>query len=113
MACENARKENDMRLLMLVTFPTARFNHLWRSGQVGPKIREILEDLKPQAAYFGRQTGGQRGAVLVVDVASEADYVRFTEPWLLAFDAQIETSVCMTAEDIGKVDYDALTKKYG
>ena len=102
-----------MRLLMQVTFPTARFNDLWRSGQVGPKIRKILEDIKPQAAYFGKQTGGQRGAVIVVDVASESDYVRFTEPWLLTFDAQIETSICMTAEDIGKVDYESLTKKYG
>jgi hypothetical protein len=101
-----------MRMLLLVTFPTEKFNELWRKGEVGPKIREIIEDTKPEAIYFGKGANGQRGAVVVVDVPTEADLPRVTEPWYLVFDARIETSICMTAEDVAKQDYKDLAKKY-
>ena len=101
-----------MRVMLLVTFPTAKFNELWRQGEVGEKIRKILEDTKPEAAYFGKQTDGQRGAVVIVDIPSEADVARVTEPWYLALEAKVEISVCMTPEDIGKLDYENLAKKY-
>ncbi|NQT87161.1 panthothenate synthetase [bacterium] len=102
-----------MRMMVLVTFPTAKFNELWREGQVGPKIQQILEDTQPEAAYFGKSIGGRRGAVIIVDVADEADIARITEPWFLTFDADVETSVCMLPEDVAKIDMDALNAKYG
>lgn len=101
-----------MRMILHVTFPTARFNELWRTGEVGAKVQQILEDTKPEAVYFGMGNDGQRGAIVVVDVASESDVPRVTEPWYLTFDATVETAVCMTREDIGKVDYESLAKKY-
>ena len=101
-----------MRMMLFVTFPTPKFNELWRKGQVGPKIQQIIEDTKPEAIYFGKDIGGQRGAVVIVEVPAPADIPRFTEPWSLTFEAMIETSVCMTAEDVAKLDYEAVGKKY-
>ncbi len=101
-----------MRMMLLVTFPTARFNELWRKGEIGAKVRQIIEDTKPEAIYFGKGADGQRGAVVIVDVPTALDLPRVTEPWYLTLDAAVETSVCMTAEDIAKVDYEGVAKKY-
>jgi len=101
-----------MRMMLSVTFPTAKFNELWRQGKVGPKIQEIIEDTKPEAIYFGKGTDGQRGAIVIVDTPSPSDIARVSEPWYLTFDAEVETSICMTPEDIGKIDMDDLAKKY-
>ena len=102
-----------MRVMLLVTYPTAKFNELWRAGEAGPKIRKILEDTKPEAAYFGRGAGGRRGAVIIVNVATEADLPRVTEPWYLTLEAEVEVSIVMTPEEIGKLDYAGLAEKYG
>lgn len=102
-----------MRMMLCVTFPTAKFNELWRKGEVGPKMRRIIEDTKPEAIYFGKGADGQRGAVVIVDVPTALDVSRVTEPWYLTFDAAVEISVCMTVEDIAKIDYESLAKKYG
>ena len=102
-----------MRMMLLVTFPTAKFNELSSQGQVGPKIASIMEDTKPEAIYFGKGDNGQRGAVVIVDVPTPADLSKVSEPWYLTFEASIRTSICMTPEDIGKIDMEALAEKYG
>jgi len=101
-----------MRMMLLVTFPTAKFNELCRQGQVGPKIASIIEDTKPEAIYFGKGADGQRGAVVIVDVPTPADLSQVSEPWYLTFEARIETSICMLPEDIGKIDMGGLVEKY-
>ena len=101
-----------MRMMLCITFPTAKFNELWRQGQVGQKIERIIADTKPEAIYFGKGTDGQRGAVVIVDIATPADLSRFTEPLYLTFEAAIETSICMTPEDVAKIDMNGLAKKH-
>jgi len=102
-----------MRMILFVTFPTRKFNALMREGQVGPRIGRILEDAKPEAAYFGISRGGQRTGVIVVDIASQADLPALTEPWYLAFEAEVETHPAMSAQEIAALDLDGLAKKYG
>jgi len=102
-----------MRMLLRITFPTERFNAMLKAGTVTPTIQKILADTQPEAAYFGVVTDGQRGAVVVIDVPTAADLPRLTEPWYLAFEARVETSVAMTAEDTGATDLDALAQTYG
>jgi len=100
-------------MIVMVTFSTPKFNELWRQGQVGPKVQQIVEDIQPEAIYFGKENDGQRGAVVIVDVATPADISRVTEPWYLTFDAKIDTSVCMLPEDLAKIDMAGLAEKYG
>ena len=102
-----------MRMMLFVTYSTAKFNELCREGKVGAKLQEIIEDTKPEAIYFGKGAYGLRGAVVIVDITTPADLARVTEPWYLTFDAQVETSVCMTPEDVASIDMDALGRKYG
>jgi len=102
-----------MRMMLSVTFPTAKFNELSRAGQLGATLKQILEDIKPEAAYFGKENKGQRGAIIIVDVASPTDISRVTEPWYLALDAQVETSVCMLPAEVAQIDMAGLAEKYG
>jgi len=101
-----------MRMIMLVQFPIEPFNTLVREGTVGAKIREILEETKPESAYFCERTG-QRGGIFVVDVAEASDIARLAEPWFLTLNATVEFRVAMTPEDLGRANLDALGKKWG
>jgi hypothetical protein len=97
---------------MLIQLPVEPFNTLIRNGTIGPTITKILDDLKPEAAYFSERDG-HRGAVLIVDVAGPSDVPRLAEPWFLKFDAKVEFRVCMLPQDLGAANLDALGKKWG
>ena len=105
-------KEPVMRMLLRITFPTDRFNAMLKAGMVGPTIQKILADTQPEAVYFGDETEGQRGAIVVVDVPTPAELPRVSEPWYLAFEARVETSVAMTPEEVAGLDLDGLAKAY-
>jgi hypothetical protein len=78
---------------------------------VGAKIKQILDDLKPEAAYFTEQDG-HRGAIFVVDVRNSSDIPKLAEPLFLSFNAEVKFRIAMTPEDIAHVDLDALGKKW-
>jgi len=101
-----------MRMMMLVQFPVEPFNTLVRNGTVGQVMMKILDDSKPEAAYFSEREG-HRGGVLIVDVAGPADVPRLAEPWFLKFNATVEFRVCMLPQDLGAANLEALGKKWG
>ena len=101
-----------MRFIVHVSMPVTKFNEVARSGNVGRKLAAILEDLKPEAAYFTGKDGN-RGGYLIVDMASAADMPRIAEPWFLTFDATVEFLPVMTPADLQQSGLDALIKKWG
>ena len=78
-----------MRFLCKARMDIKRANDLARQGTLGQTIQSIIEDLKPEAAYFIADKG-QRTAIFVVDMADESQIPAIAEPWFLAFDAEIE-----------------------
>jgi hypothetical protein len=64
-----------MRMLMNVLFPVEPFNTFVRNGTAGAKMQQILEDIKPEAAYFTAQDG-HRGGVIVVDMNDASEIPR-------------------------------------
>jgi hypothetical protein len=101
-----------MRMMMRVQFPIEPFNTTVRNGSAGPIMKRILDDIKPEAAYFGSQHG-KRGGVLIVDVAKPSDIPRLAEPWFLNFNAEVEFTVAMSPADLVEADLLALGKKWG
>jgi hypothetical protein len=101
-----------MRMLMHVSLPLEPFNTAVRDGSAGAKMGRILEDLKPEAAYF-TEYEGRRGGIMVVDVKKPSDVPRLAEPWFLLFDAKVEFRIAMTPEDLGKAGLPGLGKKWG
>ena len=88
-----------MRMMMKVHIPVKSGNALAREGKLGPTIQGILEELKPEAAYF-TDDKGQRTAFLFINMGSSAEIPKVAEPWFLAFDAEVELHPVMAPEDL-------------
>lgn len=101
-----------MRTLMFVQMPLEPFNTAARNGTVAAKMKKILDDAKPEAAYF-TETDGRRSGILVVDVAKPSDIPKFSEPWFLQFDAEVKFRIAMTPEDLAQANLETLGKKWG
>ena len=100
-----------MRMLMHARFPHEPFNAAVRDGTIGQKMKRILDDAKPEAVYF-TEYKGQRGAIMIIDVADPSKVPAFSEPWFLAFNADVEFHVVMTPADLERAGLDALGKKW-
>ena len=100
-----------MRMLLNVQMPHEPFNTLVRHGKAGPILGKILEEIKPEAAYFTEQ-GGKRGAILIVEVAEPSQVPSIAEPFFLHFDADCHFQIVMSPEDLKKAGIDALGKKW-
>lgn len=101
-----------MRMLLNVSIPHREFNAAVREGTVGRKMGRILEEIKPEAAYF-TEHNGQRGAVLVVDLEDPSQVPALAEPWFLTFNADVEFRVAMTPEDLQRAGLEELGKTWG
>ena len=100
-----------MRILMNVRIPHQQFNAAVKDGTVGPKLNRILEEIKPEVAYFTEQNG-HRGAVLIVNLPEPSKIPVLAEPWFLTFQADVEFRVAMTPDDLKKAGLDDLGKKW-
>lgn len=101
-----------MKMLLDITLPHKPFNAAVKDGTVGAKLNQILEATKPQAVYFTEQSG-QRGAVLIVELADPSKLPALVEPWMLLFEADIKFRPFMTPEDLKNAGLDEMGKKWG
>ena len=101
-----------MRFLVKVSIPVEAGNDAAKKGF--DVIPSILEEQKPEAAYFVA-TGGQRTALLFVHMDDPSELPKIAEPWFLAFNASIEATPAMVAEDLQKPgpSIEAAVQKYG
>jgi len=100
-----------MRMLMQVILPIEPFNSFVKDGTAGQKMNRILEETKPEAVYF-TEYGGQRGAIMVIDVKDPSKVPFYAEPWFIAFEADVEFHIVMSPEELGKAGLDKLGKKW-
>ena len=101
-----------MRFVMQVSMPLEKFNQAVRDGSAGEKIGRILEDAKPEGAYFFAVDEGKRGGVLIVNINDTAEIPKFAEPWFLYFDATVKFSPVMTPQDLQRADLGKLSAKW-
>ena len=101
-----------MRMMMRVTFPHGPFNAAVKDGSIGAKMKRILDQLKPEAAYF-TAWGGHRSAFLIVDVADPSKIPSLAEPWSLTFEADIDLSPVMNGQDLAAAGLEGLGKTWG
>ena len=102
-----------MRMMMHVSLPVEPFNAAVRDGSVGAKMKRILDDLKPEAAYFMADRNGRRCGVLIVDMSDPSKIPSLAEPWFLTFNAALEFYPVMLPEDLGKAGLEGLGKTWG
>ena len=103
-----------MRVLLKVTMGNEAANALSRSGKLGETMGAILEDLKPEAAYF-TEMDGKRTGIIVVNIDDASELPAIAEPLFLALGADVEFHPAMVPEDLMKAGpaIEAAAKKYG
>lgn len=100
-----------MRMMVRFTVPHEPFNSAVRDGTAAQKMKKILDEQKPEAAYFMAHNG-RRCAVLIVDLPDATKIPSLAEPWFLTFNADIEVQPVMTAQDLAASGLDELGKKW-
>jgi len=100
-----------MRVLLKVTLAHEEFNAAVRDGSAGKKMQWILDEQKPEAAYW-TEFDGKRTGLLIVDLSNASRIPALAEPWFLTFKADVELHPVMTSEDLAKAGLDALGKKW-
>lgn len=101
-----------MRFIMHVSMPVEKFNEALRDGSAAKKLGRILDETKPEAAYFTAKDG-KRGGHIIVNVSNASDIPRLAEPWFLNFNATVEILPAMIPEDLQKAGLDEIAKKWG
>jgi hypothetical protein len=91
-----------MRMLMTVSLPTDIANDRIRSGSFGSTISGILAEMKPEAVYFTASPGGERSALVIVDMKEASEMVKYAEPWFMAFGSAVNFEPVMTPADLEK-----------
>jgi hypothetical protein len=90
-----------MRCIVKVNFPVEKSNEEMKSGKLQKNLQSILDELKPEAAYFWAEHG-QRGGIFVVDLKDPSQIPMVAEPFFLAFNASVEILPAMKLEDLMK-----------
>jgi hypothetical protein len=103
-----------MRCLLKVSIPTEIANERVIDGSLGKTIEMILNDIRPEAAYFSEEQGVRTGFIFC-DLKDQSEIPALAEPWFLAFNARVEFHPAMTLADLKKAmpGFEKAVKKYG
>jgi hypothetical protein len=105
------RLEVSMRMIVYVSFPVETFNAAVKDGSAGAKMKRILDQVKPESAYF-TDRHGQRSAVLIVDLKDASQIPAIAEPWFLLFNAGVEIHPVMGPQDLASAGLEGLGKEW-
>ena len=103
-----------MRMMLRVSIPVDAGNAAARSGNLGSTIQKILNELKPEAAYFSEDQGARTGYIFF-DMKESSQLPAIAEPWFLAFNAVLTVRPAMTLEDLAaaSLGIERAVKAYG
>jgi hypothetical protein len=88
-------------MMLRWTVPVERGNEAIKDGSLSQTIEALLEELKPEAAYFWPENG-ERGGMLVFDMADPTQIPQIAEPLFLKLDAAVDFAPVMNADDLKK-----------
>ena len=90
-----------MRMMLRWTVPVERGNETIKDGSLARTLESLLDELKPEAAYFWPENG-ERGEMMVFDMADPSQIPQIAEPLFLNVDAAVDFAPVMNADDLKK-----------
>jgi hypothetical protein len=114
-ACREEGEEGLMRFMITCSIPVEKGNELAKTDTLDATIHSIMEELKPEAAYFSDIEGGRVGYI-VVNIDDVSQIAAVVEPLYLRLGAAIQVHRVMTPEELGRATpaiEQASQKEYG
>jgi hypothetical protein len=113
-ACKEEGEEGLMRFMITSRIPVEKGNELTKARSLDAIIHSIMEELKPEAAYFSDIEGARVGYI-VVNMDDASQIAAIVEPLYLRLGAAIQVYRVMTPEDLGKATpaIEQASQKYG
>ena len=69
-----------MRVMLKFTLPVEKGNGVFRDGALAKKLESIMNNLKPEAAYFAPMDG-KRGGMIFFNLSKPSQIVEVVEPF--------------------------------
>ena len=103
-----------MRFMLSFRVPTEKANPAIKDGSFHRNLQSIMDELKPEAAYF-TDVDGARGGYLIVNMDDASQLPAMAEPLFFGMDATIKVHLVMTPEDLEKAtpSLEQAAQKYG
>lgn len=103
-----------MKYIVKVKFPNDPGNELVKDSQFGMKMKQLLDDVKAESAYFAT-IDGCRGCYVVVNVNDSSQMVQIAEPFFLWLNASVEYIPVMTPTDLNNASsyFESAIQKWG
>jgi hypothetical protein len=103
-----------VRFMLTFRIPPEEGNAAAKDGRLGDILQSIMEDLKPEAAYFA-DIEGARGGYLVVNMEEAYQLPTIAEPLLLGLGATVQIHPAFTPDDMSRVTeaLERAVQKYG
>ena len=102
-----------MRCLLKVSIPVETGNVSIADGTLPNTIESILNEIKPEAAFFAEDNGKRTGFIFL-DLKDTSQIPALAEPWFLAFNAHVEFHPAMNLDELKKATpgIEKAVKKY-
>ncbi len=90
-----------MKYLIRFSFPAEAGNTALRDPQFGSRMKQLLSDIKAEAAYF-TAVDGQRGGYIVLNMDDASQIPAIAEPLYFWLHADVEIIPVMVPQDLEK-----------
>jgi hypothetical protein len=91
-------REDAMKMLLRMVMDATKGSEAIKSGAMQKAIGDLIEKLKPEAAYFATDRG-MRAGFMVFEMKSANQQVEIAEP-LFDLGCEIHLTPCMSPEDL-------------
>ena len=100
-----------MRFLLQIKVPNEPFNTYVKDGSAAARMQKILQETKPEAAYF-TESDGKRTGFLIAQIEKASGIPSVAEPWFLQFNAEIHFHPVMLGEDLAAANLEQLGSQW-